>query len=71
VNESQNGALKLRTTAGIDGRWAESFPDDLFAHVCSDEQRYAGTETVALLQQFVEEDHNEACNDELDNEENA
>jgi hypothetical protein len=66
VEESNNGTLKLRATTGIDGSGAESLPDNRLANVCSNEKTDTASETVALLEEFVEKDDNDAGNDKLD-----
>jgi len=57
------------TTAGVDGCWTESLPDDRLADVGCDEERYAGAEAVAFLQKFIQQEDNEAGDKQLyDNE---
>ena len=57
VEESNDGALELCATAGVDCRRTERFPHDCLADVGRYEERYAWAETVALLEQFVEQQH--------------
>jgi hypothetical protein len=71
VEERDERALKLGPAAGVDGRRRESLPDDRLADVCGDEEGDAGAEAVALLKEFIEEDHNESGDDELDDKKKA
>lgn len=71
VDESNDGTLELGATAGVDGRGRESLPHDRLADVGGDEERDTAAEAVALLEQLVEEDDDEAGDHELDDQENA
>jgi len=48
MEKSDYGTLKFGATSNVDRRWGESFPNDGFANIRSDEQVDSGTETVAL-----------------------
>ena len=71
VEERNDGAFKLGSTTNVDGSRGKGFPDDRFANVGGYEQVDAGSETVAFLEEFVEEDDDEGGDDELDDEEKA
>ena len=65
MEESNHGTLELGTTAGVDGGGAEGLPDDGLADVGGDEEGDPRAETVALLEELVEHEDDEAGNDEL------
>ena len=69
VDKRNDGALELRSTAGVDGCGGESLPHDRLADVGGDEERDTTAETVALLEELVEEDDNKSSNNQLDNQE--
>lgn len=62
-------ALKLGSTARVDGGGGEGLPHDRLADVGRDEEVDAGPESVALLEELVEQDHDQRRNDELEDEE--
>ena len=55
----------MRTSSSVDSGGTERLPHDRLADVRRDEERDARTQTVALLQQFVEQQHNETGYEEL------
>ena len=71
VEKSDDCSLELLSTASIDGGGREGLPDDGFADVCGDEERDARSQTIALLEQFIEQNHHQARNDQLDNQKEA
>lgn len=71
MDKSNDGALEFGTTASVDGSRRESLPHDGLADVGRNEERDTAAQTVALLQQLVEENDDQTSDDELDNEENA
>ena len=71
MEEGNESTLEFRSTAGVDGSGGERLPDDGLANVGSDEERDTGTETVTLLEKFVEENDNESGDDELDDQQKA
>lgn len=71
VNKGDDGTLEFRTSASVDGGRRESLPDDRLANVGSDEERNTTAETVALLEELVEENDDQSSGEELENEENA
>ena len=71
MEERDDGALELRAAARVDGRGREGLPDDALADVGRDEQRDAGAQAVALLQQLVQQDHDQPRHDQLHHEQHA
>lgn len=71
VNKSNDGTLELGATASVDGGGGESLPHDRLANVGRNEQRDTAAETVALLEQLVKENDNQAGDHKLEDEENA
>ena len=68
VEESDDRPLELRPSARVDRRRTERFPDDRLADVRGDEQRDARAESVAFLQQFVEEKDDQTGDEQLDDD---
>ena len=56
---------------GVDGGRAERLPDDGLADVGGDEEGDAGAEAVALLQQLVQQEHDQAGHEQLQDDEQA
>jgi hypothetical protein len=54
--------ILVPTSAGVDSGGREGLPDDGLADVGGNEQGDAGAQTVALLQQLVQQQHDQACN---------
>ena len=71
VEESDDGALELGAAAGVDGRRAKGLPHNRLADVRGNEERDARAETVALLQELVEQQHDETGDEELHDDEEA
>lgn len=71
VEKSDNGALELGTTAGVDGRGGEGLPDDGLANVGGNEQRDTAAQTVTLLEKLIKQDNNKTSHNQLNNQENA
>ena len=69
VEERDDSTLKLGAAAGVNGRRRERLPNNRLTDVRRDEQGNARAKTVALLEQFVEENDDKRCGDQLDNEE--
>lgn len=58
VEEGDDGALELGTAASVDGGGRKGLPHDRLANVSRDEQGDTGAETIALLEELIEEyDH--------------
>mmetsp|Transcript_44817 Transcript_44817/g.142710 ORF Transcript_44817/g.142710 Transcript_44817/m.142710 type:complete len:313 (-) Transcript_44817:240-1178(-) len=70
MEEGDDGALELRPTPLVDGGGGERLPDDVLADVGGDEEGDTGAETVALLEELVEADDNDAGHEELEDDEN-
>lgn len=71
VEEGDEGSFELGSASGVDGRGGEGLPNDRFADVGRDEEVDARPEAVALLEELVEEDHDEGGDDELEDKEKA
>jgi len=71
VEESNDSALEFGTSSSVDGGGREGFPDDGFTDVCGDKQRDTRTESVAFLEEFVEQKYNQTSNKQLDDDEKA
>lgn len=53
------------TSASVDGGGAEGLPDDCLTDVGRNEKRDTRAQTVALLEQLVQQQDNQTCNKEL------
>ncbi len=69
VDECDNGTLELWATAGVDGGWGESLPDNGLADIGGNEEGNSASKTVTLLEELIEENDDQASNDELEDEE--
>jgi len=65
VEKSNDCALKLGALLGSDGDGGEAAPENVLADIRGDEERYARAETVALLEELVEENHDHARGEQL------
>ena len=68
MKERDEGSLEFRSATGVDGRRRESLPYDRLADVCRDEEGYTAPESVAFLQQFIEENDKQTCYHQLKDE---
>ena len=68
VEQGQDGALKLGAAARVDGGRRQRLPHNRFANVGGNEQRDARTKAVALLQQLVQQQHQNARKEQLDDD---
>ena len=68
MEKGNESTLEFRSAASVDGSGREGLPDDGLANVGGDKKRDTGTETIPLLEKFVEENDNEGGNDELNNQ---
>merc|ERR1719352_1674954 len=68
MEQGNHCSLKLCASAGVDGGGAEGLPDDGLADVRGDEQRNSAAEAVTLLEQLVQQKHNETGHKQLDND---
>lgn len=71
MEQSNDGSLEFRSTSSVDGGGRESLPDDALANVGGNEKRDTGSKTVTLLEELIEKNDNETCNNELENKEKA
>ena len=65
VKQRDHGALELGAAGGGDGVGGEGLPDDGLADVGRNEQADAGAQPVALLQQLVQADDDDASKEQL------
>lgn len=68
VEERNNGTLVLGATASVDAGRGEGLPHDRLADVGGDEQGDTTAQTVALLEELIEENDDHASNEELENQ---
>ena len=71
VEQGDDGALELGAAARVDRRRTERLPHDRLANVGGDEERNARAEAVALLQQLVQQQHDQAGDEQLDHDQQA
>lgn len=71
VDKGNESTLELRTATSVDGGGRESLPHDGLANVGGNEERDTAAETVALLEELVEEDNDQTSDHQLNDEENA
>lgn len=71
MEQSDDGALKFRSAAGVDGGGGERLPDDALTNVGGDEERDTRSQTVALLEELIEENDDETGDNELEDKEKA
>lgn len=58
-------SLALNTSAGVDRGGAEGLPDDGLTDVGRNEERDTRTQTITLLEQLVQQQDDQTCNEEL------
>lgn len=68
VEQGDDGTLELGATTSVDGGGGEGLPDNGLANVGSDEERDTGAQTVALLEEFIQQNDDETGNNQLDNQ---
>lgn len=71
MEEGDERSLKLGAATRVDRGGRECLPDDRFADVGRDEEVDPAPESVALLEELVEEDDDEGRDDELEDEQEA
>ena len=71
MEQGDESSFELGSTASVDGGGGEGLPNDRLADVGSNEEVDSRAESVALLEELVEEDDNESSDDELDDKEEA
>lgn len=57
--------INAQTSASVDSGRAKGLPDDGFTDIGSDEERNTRSETVALLEKLIQEQHYQTCDKEL------
>lgn len=68
MEQGNDGALELGTTAGVDRGRGECLPHDGLADVGSNEEGNTASETIALLQELIEQDNNHTSHDKLEDQ---
>lgn len=71
VEQGDDGAFEFLATTVIDSGGGEGSPHHRLADVGGDEQADAGADAVALLQEFVQQEDDDAGSGQLDDEETA
>ena len=71
MEEGNDGALELCATSRVDCVRAEGLPDDALANVGGDKEGNAGSKPIALLEQLVKADDNDAGEEELEDDEDG
>ena len=71
VEQGDDGTFEFLTTTIIEGGGGEGSPHNRFTDVGSNEQADTRTNTVSLLEEFVQEENNNTGSRQLDNEEDA
>ena len=71
VEKSDDSALEFAAAADVDSSGRKGLPDDALTNVGGDEQVDTTAESIALLEEFVEEDDNQSSNNKLDDEQKA
>eukprot|EP00968_Pinguiococcus_pyrenoidosus_P003040 scaffold180_cov311-Pinguiococcus_pyrenoidosus.AAC.22 len=71
VEERDDGALELRAAPRVDRRGRQRLPHDALAGVGGDEEGDAATEAIPLLHQFIQQQHQDAGQEELQHNEDG
>ena len=71
VEQGDDGTLELGATAGVDRGGGESLPDDRLANVGRNEKRDTTAQTVALLEELIQQNNHQTSNNQLDNQEDT
>mmetsp|Transcript_36342 Transcript_36342/g.82890 ORF Transcript_36342/g.82890 Transcript_36342/m.82890 type:complete len:231 (+) Transcript_36342:882-1574(+) len=71
MEEGNDCALKLHAMTHVDGGGRERLPDDVLTNVGRDEERNARTETVTLLEELIQTDHDNSSHEKLDDDEHG
>ena len=66
MEQRDYSAFEFGATTDIDGGRGECFPDYRLTDIGCDEEIDTRAETISFLEQFIEKDNNESCNNELD-----
>jgi len=68
VEEGDDGSLKLGSTTGVDGSRGECLPDNALADVGGDEERDTRSQSVAFLEELVQQNDDQSGDNELQNQ---
>lgn len=68
VEEGNDSALELGAAPRVDRGGREALPDDGLTDISGDEEGDSGAETVALLQELVEQQDDETGDEQLDDD---
>lgn len=71
VEQGDNCTVEFSALTGSRGGRSKSLPHNLLTNVGGSEQGNTGTETIALLQQFVQQDDNDTGKHQLQNQQQA
>ena len=71
MHKCNDRALELRSAASVDSRRRKGTPNDRLADVCSNEQADPAAQSIPLLQQLVQQNHNNRGGQELDDQQYA
>ena len=71
MEQCDNSAFKLSSTAGVDGGWAKRLPDNALTDVGGDEKGDSWAETVSFLKKLVKADNNDSGKEELEDDEDG
>ena len=71
MEEGDDSALKLRSSARVDRRRREGLPHDRLADVGGDEERRAAAKAVALAQQVIQKANHDRGSEELADDESG
>mmetsp|Transcript_30829 Transcript_30829/g.66633 ORF Transcript_30829/g.66633 Transcript_30829/m.66633 type:complete len:351 (+) Transcript_30829:714-1766(+) len=69
VEQCDDGTFELGTASGVDGGGTEGLPHDVLANVGGDEETDSAPESVSLLEELVEGQHDESGAEELGDDE--
>lgn len=68
MEQGDHCTIKLGTLTSRGSGWSKSLPHDFFAHVGSSEQGNTRAKPVTLLQQFIQQNHDNASKHQLQNQ---
>lgn len=68
VEQGDDGAFVFRSPTRVDGHRRQGFPDNAFADVGSNEKADTTSETISLLEDFIEKNDDDAGGNKLKNQ---
>lgn len=71
VEESNDSAFELGSTASVDSSGREGLPDNRLANVSGDEERDTASKAITLLQELIKENDHESGNNKLNDEQDT